>query len=262
MFELKQEEDVNEPRLKAFINEIHADQIYIYSMLENRQKGRVFVDNVNDIQNVIFWHYCGFAYVAGNGENEAFNHMLGRLIQGDYEANQSRFILAVAEENWKEVLRQLSKSNTIYERTRYQFKFNTQKFMIEDWKVPEGYELKEIDKDIINKLQGRIIPSFSWESAETFLQKGKGMCLIHNGEIACNAFSAAIGNGQMDIGIETNPNYRGKGLGKIIAAQMVDYALRNGFEPIWGCDSENLGSSSIAQSVGYEKIGEHSMYMK
>lgn len=215
MIELKQEAYINEERLKSFINEVHAEKIYIYSMLENRQKGRVFVDNIDNIQNVLFWHYCGFAYVAGNGENEVFNHSLGKFIQGDYEANQSRFVLAVAEEKWKEVLRQLSKSDTIYERTRYQFKFNPRKFMIEDWKIPEGYKLKEIDEDLINKLEGRIIPSFSWENAEAFLQKGKAMCLVHNGEIACNAFSAAIGNGQMDIGIETNPNYRGKGLGKI-----------------------------------------------
>ena len=205
MFEVNPCEYAERSEIQALIKEIHADQIYIYSMLENRQKGRVFVDSKTDIQNVLFWHYCGFAYVAGTGDNEAFNQELGKFIQGEYEEDQSRFILAIAEPKWKSVVEDLKQYQTIYERTRYQFKFNKEQFELN---------------------------------------------------------SAAIGNGQMDIGVETNPNYRGKGLGKIISAWMVNYALEKGYEPIWGCDSENIGSSSIAQAIGYEKVAEHSMYMK
>lgn len=262
MFEVNPCEYAKRSEIQALIKEIHADQIYIYSMLENIQKGRMFVDSKTDIQNVLFWHYCGFAYVAGTGDNEAFNQELGKFIQGEYEEDQSRFILAIAEPKWKSVVEDLKQYQTIYERTRYQFKFNKEQFELNNFSVPSEFELKEIDEEIINKLQGRIIPSFSWDSSKEFLEKGKGLCLLHKGEIACNAFSAAIGNGQMDIGVETNPNYRGKGLGKIVAAWMVNYALEKGYEPIWGCDSENIGSSSIAQAIGYEKLAEHSMYMK
>ena len=62
--------------------------------------------------------------------------------------------------------------------------------------------------------------------------------------------------------IETNEHYRGKGLGKIIAVQMVKYALEHGFEPIWGCDTKNIGSLSIAKAVGFEVVGTHYMYMR
>lgn len=204
------------------------------------------------------------------GKNPDFNNELGRLLRKRYEENQKKVVLAIADDKWRKVVEEQNQSQeekVIKESQRYKFKFNRALFESRKWEIPEGYELREIDKDVIVNLQGRIIPSFSWESQQAFLEKGKGMCLLHNGDIvgnsiACNAFSAAIGNGQMDIGIETNPEYRGKGLGKVIAAQMVKYALSQGYEPIWGCDTRNIGSLRIAEAVGFEVVGKHYMYMR
>ncbi len=59
---------------------------------------------------------------------------------------------------------------------------------------------------------------------------------------------------------ETNPQYMGRGLGTIVASKMVRYALDNGYEPDWGCDTENFGSASIARKLGFEESGLHSVY--
>jgi len=249
--------------VEPFVKEITCDTVYVYSIIEKRQQGRIFVDNTVCPRSVLFWHYCGFAYVAGDHMNSEFNEVLLELLLRDFEEGQSRFVLAVKDETWDKVIADLVETNPkIQSRKRFRFCFNREKFHKQNLAVPDGYRIAEIDKNLIEKLQGRIIPSFSWNTSESFLNAGKGFCLIdkENNDIASTAFSSCIGNGKMDIGIETKPEYRGRGLGTIVAAQMVQYALDNGYEPGWGCDTKNLGSASIARKLGFEEIGFHSMY--
>ena len=36
-----------------------------FSIVEKRQYGDIFVDSDIDPHSVLFWHYCGFAYLTG-----------------------------------------------------------------------------------------------------------------------------------------------------------------------------------------------------
>jgi len=105
-----------------------------------------------------------------------------------------------------------------------------------------------LDKDILSKLEGRIIPAYSWNSSEDFLEKGKGYCILHGNEIVTVAFTAAISDTEVDIGIETKKKYRKQGFGKCVASRMVKDILKMNKTPIWECNTNNLGSKAIAIS--------------
>ena len=45
------------------------NHVYPLSIAENRQYGDIFVDNVIDPHSVLFWHYCGFAYLTGEASD-------------------------------------------------------------------------------------------------------------------------------------------------------------------------------------------------
>ena len=105
------------------------------------------------------------------------------------------------------------------------------------------------------------MPLNFWSSAEEFLTKGKGYCLIRNDEVATVAFSAAVSSRQIDIGIETKEVYRRKGLAVIAAKKMAEYVLSIGKEPVWDCDAANAGSRATAEKVGFEVVSQY-VYFK
>ena len=250
-------------RVSDFLKNNVCDTVAAYAIIENRQRGRVFVDNPEVPNSVLFWHYSGFAMLSGDSTNDNFNKNICRLLSGNFEDNQRRFALVVDNSGWNEQILHLIGNNTsISKNYRLKFQFDISIFSQKEYIIPAGYELKVIDDNIIKKIQGTIIPSFIWDSPQAFLAAGKGFCLMDGDNIACTVFSSYIGNGQMDIGIETVQNYRRRGLGIVTASAMVSYSLKNGFKPVWGCAENNIGSKNVAQKLGFKLINKHPLYIK
>ena len=70
-------------------------------------------------------------------------------------------------------------------------------------------------------------------------------------EVACTAFSAFVIDQQLEIGIETADNYRGKGYAIGTCCALIDYCLENDYEPVWGCKLHNTPSYLLAQKLGF-----------
>lgn len=101
-----------------------------------------------------------------------------------------------------------------------------------------------------------------WENDDDFLYRGKGYCIICKNDIASWAFSAAVSSKEIDIGIETSPQYKQKGLGMIVARKMIQYAIGQGRNPVWACHCQNIASKTIAEKLGFVKISECSIIKK
>jgi L-amino acid N-acyltransferase YncA len=52
--------------------------------------------------------------------------------------------------------------------------------------------------------------------------------------------------------METIEEYRGKGFAMNICAALIDYCIKNNYEPIWSCRLENIGSYKLAKKLGFE----------
>jgi len=94
-----------------------------------------------------------------------------------------------------------------------------------------------------------------------FLERGKGFCAVRGGDIAAWAFSAAVSDRQIDIGVETRPDHRRLGLAAA-AEKMAQYALEQGKAPVWACRCGNLASGKLAEKLGFFKISECSVLKK
>ncbi len=57
-----------------------------------------------------------------------------------------------------------------------------------------------------------------------------------------------------DIGIITRPDCRGRGLGTAAVAYFARQQQRVGRLPLYGCDTENIGSDRLAESVGFSLV--------
>ena len=78
------------------LKEIDFETAFSYSIVENRQKGRIFVDTVINPGVALFWHYCGFAYLAGDPDKSDFDFFFC-FFAGKFEYGQRRFILHISQ---------------------------------------------------------------------------------------------------------------------------------------------------------------------
>ena len=233
-----------------YAQQCRCGNVYPLSIAEGYQQGDIFVSSTTDCKAVLFWHYSGFAFISGEYDKTLLEE-ISDIISDKEEINPRRLILFTDEERIKSFFN--AKENIDIER-RYFFEFN--KDSAETADLPSDCELKAIDTEIISKMEGRITPYFSWSNTEDFLLNGKGYCIITNGEIAAWAFSAAVSDDEIDIGVETQENYQHRGFAAIVSKAMIKYILEHNKKPVWACHYKNLASAKLAEKIGFDKIAE------
>jgi len=97
-----------------------------------------------------------------------------------------------------------------------------------------------------------VVPKNFWNSAGDFIKYGAGFAMINDGKPVCMSYSAYIFNGILEIGIETEQGYRGKGLARAACAALIDYCIEKGYEPVWSCRLQNTASYELAKKLGFK----------
>ncbi|MCG8409826.1 MAG: GNAT family N-acetyltransferase [Bacteroidales bacterium] len=100
-------------------------------------------------------------------------------------------------------------------------------------------------------MKGSVVPSNFWDNAHDFDKQGVGFSLYHNNKLATTAFSAFIFDKELELGMETTPEFRGKGYAQYACSALIDYCLINNYEPIWACSLKNVASYNLAQKLGF-----------
>ena len=222
----------------------YSNRTYPLSVVEGVQTGSIFVDSLEKPGCALICHYCGFYYLLGR-PNEHFLAECADLIRTEKSKVKCFFI----EDNDLKLDAYFLKESGIIRQERHSFRLDPTKDI--SFTVPNGFVLKELDATLLSRLEGNIIPSFSWDSMTKFLKKGKGYCLVHGNEVATVAFSSAVSHDEIDIGIETKEAYRKQGLAAIVAKQMIQYIVEEGKTPTWECYVGNLGSKHTAEKAGF-----------
>ncbi len=128
-------------------------------------------------------------------------------------------------------------------------------------KLPEGYELKEIDKDLYDLcLTDSVTRDFvsSFEGKEQYLEIGRGMVIVKSGRIVAGASSYSGYNEGIEIEVDTVEEERRKGLATIASAALILRCLDEGLYPSW--DAQNMNSVHLAEKLGYEFDHEYTAY--
>ena len=215
-------------------------EIYPKSIEQGYQKG----DTIKIGSCDLIRHYCGFGFLYGIPTEQELEETLTKV------QDTNRTILFT---NDKDIIDYYRKKD-IRTGTRLFFEYKHKEIQVPN--LPDGFKLQPIDKTNIDRIEGRIKPDFSWDNNEDFLSKGIGLLISKDDEPAAWAFSAAVSDTEIDIGVETNEKYRGKGLSTLVASAMADAVLKQGKTPVWACDSNNIASQKVALKAGFKKIGE------
>ncbi len=229
------------------IDESSCGAVYPYSIAEGFQSGDIFSDS----SSVLFWHYSGFAFIYGNPD-ERFLKDISALLLNDKSDNPRRFILFTADSYVESYFRK-SENVDVGRRIFFEYGRNEPSF---DFALPAGYDLRELDDELLGKLNGSVTPFFSWDNPTDFLNIGKGFCAVDRNNAASWAFAAAISSKEIDIGIETALEYQHLGLAAAVAEKMMEYCFEQQKRPVWACRADNIASKKLAEKLGFVKTSE------
>ena len=219
-----------------------ANRVYPCSIIEGFQSGEVYVNDGPDVEAVLFWHYCGFGYISGHSSDAFLQDIYSEMVSS---RNGRRLVLITADDDVTAFFR--SRNVLIDSRAEYAYPHRGG-FDVAD----EGeYRIERITREYVSKIEGRITPSFSWESSEQFLKEGFGYIALDQERVCAVAFSAAVSSAEIDIGVETHEDYRRKGLAAILAGRMCGHIAEIGKNPVWACSTANKGSMNTALKCGF-----------
>lgn len=221
--------------------------VYPYSIAEGFQRGDIFSEN----GAFLFWHYCGFAFLYGEYDKR-FLEEVSKLFLNRGAESPRRFILFTGDETVGRFFR--NKENVAVGR-RIFFEYNKE-LPASDLAPPVGYDLREVDGELLKEISGGVTPSFSWDNSADFLRKGKGYCVADGDNAASWAFAAAVSGEEIDIGVETAAGYHRLGLAAIAAQRMIRYCLEQNKRPVWACRADNIASRRLAEKLGFVKASE------
>ena len=218
-----------------------SNRVYPLSIVEGLQDGDIIPDDENDIKSVLFWHYSGFAYLSGD-VGESF---LQRIYEDYYlKEGDRRFILITDD---PKVIQFFSDKDGLVLDKRIEYGFGS----VQKNEFKCDYRIERIDESNYDRIQGRIVPSFSWSGKEQFLKNGFGYVALDGEKVIAIAFSAAVSSEEVDIGVETDEHYQHKGLAKTLADRMCREVLSIGKKPVWAHAVSNEGSKHTALAVGF-----------
>ena len=117
--------------------------------------------------------------------------------------------------------------------------------------IPRGCEVRMMDSQILSRCLWRDMMSSIYGSPEHFLANSFGFCLMNGDEILSEAYAGFWGGGEVDIGIITHKEHRGKGYAPIICAHLIQACEQRGYKTYWDCHKSNSASAAVARKLGY-----------
>jgi GNAT superfamily N-acetyltransferase len=138
---------------------------------------------------------------------------------------------------------------------RVNFVFNPAKYHQYRSEIDLGaFCFRNLDGILYEATDGAVVPKKFWNSAPEFAARGVGFALMLAGQAVAVSFSSFIHEGMLELGMETKPEHRKKGLGGVVCARLIDHCLEGGREPVWSCRRGNEGSYRLALKLGFEPI--------
>ena len=117
--------------------------------------------------------------------------------------------------------------------------------------LPDGYELRRIDAELIERCRWRGVVLKSCGTIARFLEVGIGWCAMRGDEIVSESYAVCRSATHYEIGVVTARKYRGLGLVVPTCTRLVEDCKDTGLDVYWSCHRSNLASQRAAEKLGF-----------
>jgi RimJ/RimL family protein N-acetyltransferase len=242
----------------------------LFSVIEGRTPGSVLVDRAAapTAACVLVGSVPTDFFLGGSEGSTGFNlalrdHLVTEIlprVSGRRDAAHLMFYSVSA--GWRNVLRDLLEEYGVRRLTRTQFAFHPERFAkLSGWRerLPEGYHVERADRRLAEGIPGI---ADLWGSVDNFLSGGFFFCVVKAGEMISRSGSVFVGEGRVEIGVETAEGYRRQGFATLASCACIEHCLEMGLRPEWGC-YYNPASGALAKSLGFaERPGTEVNYVR
>jgi GNAT superfamily N-acetyltransferase len=116
--------------------------------------------------------------------------------------------------------------------------------------LPPGFALMRVDESNVVRFRALAAPLVAnYGSDERFIRGGVGFGVEHEGRFVAGCSSLALGGGKCEFEIQTDLDFRRRGLARAAGAGLVEHCLDHGLEPCW--DAHNPPSTALAEQLGF-----------
>jgi GNAT superfamily N-acetyltransferase len=266
---------VHYSKLTTPVSEVPFNNLFARAVIEKMVSGKVYVDNPINIKTAYIVHPYGMTLLTGDCDNKDFNEQFRKYALNIDGKRNSFEWMQTYPESWNNKIQNLFgeqlipsdkniskiEKGIIELNTRVNFKFDKASYLVQktDKKDP-NIKIVKTDRQMFRQMNGSVVPKYFWDNEDDFFNNGMAYGLLYNGELAAMSFSSYKFGDQFELGIETNPDFRGKGLAQIVCSALIDYCIEKNHEPIWACRKENIGSYKLALKLGFHPAAELPYY--
>jgi GNAT superfamily N-acetyltransferase len=258
-------------RLTPLVEPLGTQHLIVRALLAGSSPGTIYVDRIEHPRSAFIASAEG-RFLLGTPTNSEFNLALRAhvetLFAGEREAWEAELVLTCYPDSWGEVLRTtIIPYRPPFISPRRYYRFDTPRVDYQS-RLPGGMVFHAVDEALLSdSTYGNLNEILFWVnkdygSVSAFLVRGFGVCLLHEHNIVSWSLTDCIWEDYCEIGIETDPDYRRRGLATMVTAAMVAECQRRGLNQIgWHCWESNLGSIGVAEGVGFRHQATYNAYV-
>ena len=257
-----------------------APQFNVYfarAVIEGHIAGSVYCDDPEQPRAAYILHPCGMSLLCGHVGVEPFTSEIVEYMLDKRSMRRHPELVQVLPEAWqKELSTRLGTrllrlddprrqgldqsavqelgADGVIEWSRVNFDFDRDAFSSAMKPgLPSSLQLQRAGRSVFHPWDGPVLPNSFWGSPEEFEKNGIAFAICEAGRPICVAFSAWVVGDALEVGIETHPEARRRGLAILACAALIGYALSKGLEPVWSAYSENKASQTLAARLGFKE---------
>lgn len=257
------------PRVTPLLDAVPLNTLFARSVIERQVAGRVYVDDLQSPRAAYVAHPYGMSLLFGMTDDDGFNAALQGYLT-DAGARRAAEWLQVHPDDWSVRLEhwlgerlapeggpvQPTGSVLVGRHVRVNFRFDRARFeaVKAGLSLPPDCSLCTDAAWLYDAMQGSVVPSAFWDSAEAFASGGMASAVLHHGALASTAFASFALGEALELGIETVGRFRGRGHAVHACAALIERCLQAGLEPVWACRLGNQASYRLALRLGFEHL--------
>lgn len=120
-------------------------------------------------------------------------------------------------------------------------------------RLPSEFEIRQLDAALLPRCHHakRELRKDFGDKLESYFDFGYGICLLHRGQVVCEAYAAYVAEGRVEVSVGTVEAYRGRGLASMASAHLAEEACKRGHALTWNCHADNVGSLHVARRLAF-----------
>lgn len=266
-------------KVERLVDEVPFNTLFAKVVLQKKVRGRVLVDDILSPSVCLVVHKYGMTVLCGNCQSTSFNRELRTFMKNDsVNGNSAKWMICHPLE-WEKVLAdvlgedlvtrsgesapddttEIHETDRVVQTERVNFRFGG-KLPSPKLAPPPGFVLRRVDSTLYHRIEGSVTPQAFWDNAVDFLRLGIGFSLLVNEQVVSTSFSSFVVGDKLELGVETDSRYRRRGFSVYPSAELIDYCLAYGYEPVWACRRDNIPSFQLALRLGFTPASRHPYY--